>query len=365
MIKAFAIGSLPKESRDQKKERLRKERAWKRKREGHEAKKTKTWKLDTPKGKQSLWRIIPSRVCGGFGFWIDFLRGETLLQKRIHLCETMELMKKEVKSQRPWKFPPTTLRQEYLESTKQLFQFLEMNQALRWKYKVFFTKARALRFRPLNDKDPITLDTFRQPVYMYSYSNRIYYTFEAFHMTRHIHRALMTHNSLIPTPFLAKNPFTNEVFSTPLFIFILQQCKRYGHTTWAIEAFISCRYNLVSFMRLHVKPLRLNALRITMANVDSYDGIDILYDFIESQHEDHDSVFLSATYKWAIHHAPHESRLDKWRKLCLQWYEVDILQDDPTVRVEEWNKIQEKTAELCERPNELHFLRLSTLSSGR
>ena len=360
-MKVFAIGSLPKESREQKKERLRKERSWRRKEERREER--KKCRLDTPKPKQ--WRILPYGVCGGFGFWIDFLQGESLLQKHIHLYKTMELMKKEVQIKRPWKFPPTTLRQQYLESTTRLLHFLEMNQSLRWKYKVFLTKARVLRFRSLNDKDPITLDDFTQPVYMYSFSNRVYYTFEAFHIARHIHRALMTHNSLIPAPFLAKNPFTNEVFSTPLFIFILQQCKRYGHTTWAIEAFIACSYNLETFMRIHMKPLRLNALRTTMANVDSYDAIDILYDFIESQHEEHESVFLSVTYKWAIHHAPHETRLDKWRKLCLQWYEVDILQDDPAVRVEEWNRIQEKTAELCERPHELHFLRLSTLPSRR
>lgn len=362
-MKAFAIGSLPKESRDQKKDRLRKEAVWKRKEQRHNQR--KTCKLGTSKSKQSSWRIIPSRACGGFAFWMDFLQGETLVKKHLHLFETMEVMKKEVKTTKPWKFPPTTLRQEYIKSTKKLLRYLAMNQAFRWNCKSFFTKARILRFRSLNDRDPITLEEFKQPVYMYSFSNRIVYTFEAFHMARHIHRALMTHNSLIPAPFLAKNPFTNEVFSIPLFIFILQQCKRYGHTTWAIEAFIACRYNLDSFMRLHTKALRINALRTTMANVDSYDAVDILYDFIESQHDEHHSVFSSVTYKWAIHHAPYENRLEKWRRLCLQWYEVDILQDDPTVRVEEWNRIQTQTKALCERPHDLHLLRLANIPSRR
>ena len=144
---------------------------------------------------------------------------------------------------------------------------------------------------------------------------------------------------------------------------LLRQCKKAGHSSWSLEAFKACRYDMTSFIAVHSKPLRLHALHTTMASIKDWDCMDTLYDFIKSQHTDHNALFSGAIYKWAMNHAPNETRLLHWRKLCIKWYEVDILMDDDITKGVFFHELQHRTLSLCTSPKDLIDLRLSTLKS--
>jgi hypothetical protein len=157
----------------------------------------------------------------------------------------------------------------------------------------------------------------------------------------------------IPAPQHPKNPFTNEPFSLCQLIGLLYQCKSFGHTSWAIEAFIHSRYDLATFSLIHSKPLRLQALRATMADQTSWDSIDTLYDFVKSQHGEHGLPFKHQVYQWAIEHGAQTPRIETWRKYCVKWYEIDILVDDIHAKEKCFDVLHVKTKILCSSPLDL------------
>lgn len=354
----FALGAPRRETKQQKKERLRKEKEWKYK----DARAKKRKLLYKPLPKREVWCILPKHVTNGFDFWIETLKGRSFFEKRKSLFHSLETQPP-VKPC-PWNFNNSThLRQEFLEKSQLVISLLHQNQALRWKFKNFFTKARMLRFQKVNEQDPITLEPFKQPIRIYNFYLQKTYVFEAESCAKHIHKKLTQNDGHIPTPQCPKNPLTNQDFSLTQLMSVIQQCKQAGHTFWSIEAFKACRYDPVSFIAVHSKPLRLHALHMTMASPTSWDCIDTLYDFIKSQHEEHNEHFSVLVYKWAIHHVPHEERIEKWKKLCIKWYEVDILFDDTDTQIGFFNEIQKKTLPLCKPPKELLELRSASLKS--
>ena len=358
---SFSMGALPRETKQQKKERLRKEKAWKEK----EARRKRARETSfQPVATRPPWLLLPSHQCKGFEFWILTLKGDTFLSKRNALLES--IMKAQIPVTPVAGFDPSfgeQMKKEYLEKAQIVMSLLHQNQILRWKFKNFFTKVRIQRFQKLNEVDPITLESFHQPVHSHSFLQQKTYSYEAESFAKHIHKKLTHNDGHIALPLAAKNPFTNETFPLAQLMGLIHQCRSFGHTSWAIEAFVSARYDLTTFMAIHSKPLRLNALRMTMANMKDWDAIDTLYDFIKSEHLYHKKTFCTTLYKWALNHVPNEKRLESWRKMCIKYYETDILIDDPDMKESLFSVISGKTLPLCGVPMELQTLRKLSMKS--
>ena len=344
---SFHPGRPRQETNQEKKERIRKQKLQKRKKQVY-----------LPRKVTPTWCILPPHLTQGFEFWIAMLKGTSFVTKQKSLLEDIERAKLPLSN--AFGFDSSLhdkIRDEYLVKAQHVMSFLYQNQKIRWIFKRFFTRLRIQRFQPLNEDDPITLEPIAQPIQFPSFRQRKLYVFEAKPFAKHLHNRLVHNDGHIPEPLLPKNPFTNEVLSLPQIISLIDQARKYSHSSWAVEGFLSCRYDLTSFVAIYSKPLRLHALRTTMSNVDDWDSIDTLYDFIKSQHELHAEVFRIEVYKWAVHHAPREDRIESWRKMCVKWYEVDILIEDPDTKQRMFRKIEEKTLSLCTKPVELVLLR--------
>ena len=340
---SFAIGRRIQESKHQREKRLRKRRK-------------PTGEKASVRYAKPSWFLLPHHLANGFEFWIAMLKGDTFLTKRKSLLDDIE------KAKTPTSPIQDKFRDEYLVKAQHVMSFLYQNQKLRWIFKKFFTKLRLQRFPSLNDVDPITLERITQPIQFPSFAQRKTYSFEANPFVKYLHNKLTHNDGHIPDPLFPKNPFTNEAFSLSQLMSLIDQARKYSYTSWAIESFISCRYNLTSFSTIHSKPLRLNALRATMANVSSWDSIDTLYDFIKIQHAFHNALFHMNLYKWAVNHAAKEKRIESWRKLCVKWYEVDILIDDADTKRDLFRVIEAKTFLMCSKPDELTSLRQAKYS---
>jgi len=340
---SFAIGRRIQESKHQREKRLRKRRK-------------PTGEKASVRYAKPSWFLLPHHLANGFEFWIAMLKGDTFLTKRKSLLDDIE------KAKTPTSPIQDKFRDEYLVKAQHVMSFLYQNQKLRWIFKKFFTKLRLQRFPSLNDVDPITLERITQPIQFPSFAQRKTYSFEANPFVKYLHNKLTHNDAHIPDPLFPKNPFTNEAFSLSQLMSLIDQARKYSYTSWAIESFISCRYNLTSFSTIHSKPLRLNALRATMANVSSWDSIDTLYDFIKIQHAFHNALFHMNLYKWAVNHAAKEKRIESWRKLCVKWYEVDILIDDADTKRDLFHVIEAKTFLMCSKPDELTSLRQAKYS---
>lgn len=353
------MGAPRRETKQEKKERLRKEKEWKAKQERRKKKPVHRFFC-----KEPSWLILPNHVCKGYEFWILTLDGKTFLQKRKCLLDQISKMKQPVQS--VWGFdtrPTIAMHTDYLEKAQIVMSLLHQNQELRWKFKTFFTNARIKRFQQVNAVDPITMESFKQPIQFHSFAQTKTYTFEAESFVKHVHRKLTNNDGHISLPVNPRNPFTNEEFSLCQLMGLLRQCKQAGHTTWAVEAFINVCYDITTFAAVHTKPLRLSALRATMADSKSWDAIDTLYDFIKSEHQYHKKIFPKQIYIWSLHHAVQEARMQTWKKMCLKYYETDILVDDAVTKELLFTHISTKTFALCSTPKELQCLRKRTLKS--
>ena len=287
---------------------------------------------------------------------MDTLEGDSLFTKRSSLFKAMDSI--EEPSTCPWKFPVVTpdFKEIYLEKAELLLSLLEQNQVLRWKFKRFFTMARIKRFPRLNDQDPITLEPFNQPISVPMFSLRKTYVFEAKSFAKFSHKQLLTNDGHIPTPVYPKNPLTNEEFPLGQLISLFTQCKRLGYTSWTMESFVRSRFELARLLVLQHKSLRLHALRATMANRKSWDCIDTVYDFIRSQHLANNVPFQKLMYKWALSYANTCPRIETWRRLCIKWYELDILTDDLETKEEHQTALRPEILKACRFPEDLTLL---------
>jgi hypothetical protein len=353
---SFAPGVARRETKQQKKERLRKAKLEKQKEKLRKAKQHQPFQSFLPRAS---WLILPFHITKGLEFWILTMKGDTFVQKRKTLLQQIENAKKPIV---PVFGFDSSLGEahnaQFLEKAKEVMTLLVLNQKLRWMFKCFLTKARMKRFSALNQTDPITMEPIVECVWFPSFLQRKIYNFEAKPFSKYLHNLLVHNDGHIPDSLYPKNPLTNEGFSLPQLISLIHQTQKYGYSSWAIEAFAASRYDMTSFMTIHSKPLRLHALRMTMAKIDTWDSIDTLYDFIKSQHAAHNVPFCMSVYKWAVYHAAREARIESWRTLCLKWYEVNILIDDDDMRSAYMNTIKQKTLGLCSKPEELSALRI-------
>jgi hypothetical protein len=298
--------------------------------------------------KQSV-RVIPcsKQLC----FSIDMLKGKTHVQK----MTSLQAMKPHIYVCAFWKETSTltSVASKLATIKKECKEYLLKNQICRWRLKRFLTLWRLRHLRQLNDVDPITLSPFEQPIIIVSFPTRGKYVFEASSFVHEIHQKLLRSDGQIPTPVFPRNPLTNQNLTYGQLVSVYNQCLKYGRMKWTFQGLYHARFSLPLFLTLYRKSLRVNAVKTILNTYDNYDGMDMLIDFIERQHEEHESPCNLFIYRWSICHLPNERRINQWREFCRSWYEKDILLEEQTEKQAAFARIQSQTMAYCNPPNEL------------
>lgn len=352
-IYRFALGTIKKETKQERKDRLRKEQIRKYKDAQRQKRRLQTVPNYPALFKKPRWRILPDHACNALGGWIDFLPSKTYLGKIMDVQRSLDKLKEPVDC--PFVFPVSKIdhKKDYIEKAGKVLGLLQQNQDMRWTFKKLLLFARIRHMKKANDTDPITMEAFKQPIRLYSYSLRMIYTFEAEAFAKHFHKNLLHNDAQIPLPQFPKNPFTNEALTLHQLIGLYHQCKQGGHTFWTMEGLKTCGFSLSSFSTVHSKPLRLHALHTTVSNVTDWDAKDMLLDFMKTQHRVHKIPWQNTYYKWLLNKNPNHDHVNKWRTLCKKWYEIDILIDDADSREDAMIKIEDQAKVLCEIPEDL------------
>ena len=227
------------------------------------------------------------------------------------------------------------------------------NQLLRWVFKRFLNRWRTKRFKKINEVDCITLNPIQKPITIVNFPTRVIYTFESDAILEHIHKKLLHHDGQIPEPLLPQNPFTNEKFSAFQLIEIHNQAKKYGRIHWSYALFSKSQFSVDTFLKYHRKTLRIHALKSILFHQNDWDGIDLLLNFIESQHYHHGAEFNKEIYRWFLYRWADEAKITRWRDLCFEFYREEILADDDGTREGCFFAITAKTGSLCAPPSDL------------
>ncbi len=297
-----------------------------------------------------VWRILPCDF--EMSFFIDTLHGNSFFEKMNSIEDFGSLYQKKSAL-----FPDYRPNPELIQSIQRLKREakakLAENQILRWKFKRFLSKWRLRHFKVINETDCITLSPIGNPVRVYHFPTRSLYTFESSSILQDIHKKLLHHCGQIPNPLYPRNPFTNEQFTLAQLLSIHQQCRSFGHSSWIFEAFHKSKLSIPTLLMIQRKALRLHAFKTILYDVSDYEGVALLLNFIESQHEEHNAIFNKALYRWCLVKLPEEPKIQMWRAFCKQYYEEDILAEDDTERDECFIRISRKTGHLCAPPHDL------------
>jgi hypothetical protein len=314
-------------------------------------KRTSSIVIQTVVKKRPCWRILPckSPIC----FTIDLLKGTTFFAKMKEIDELgLPFLARNSKLSPNHKISQVLL--ERLTALKsECKKILVKNQKLRWKFKHFVSLWRLKRMKKVNDTDFVTMSNIEKPVSIAIFSTNSIYTFEAFSILREIHKKLLHHDGQIPSPMFPRNPYTNETFTFLQMIQLHKQCKEKGQSIWSLELFAKYNYNINLFLQHERKVLRINAIKSLLANLSDWQGHDLLLNFIESQHEEHEIPFQKLVYGWSIHHIPDEERIRKWKLLCSEYYINDILAEDQSDKDLSYFIVVDRSAGLCSYPSEL------------
>lgn len=300
------------------------------------------------------WRVLPNHACPSIRsvFMVDLLEGNTYLKK-------LESLEQYLKPYTPCSFlkgytPPfSTITIDICAMFEESRILIEKNQKVRMIMKQFLTKWRLKRHTVINDTDVVTMNPIKKPVYLHSFPGKCVYVFEADSVMKDIHKKLLHNDGEFPDPIFPKNMFTNETLTKGQLWYLVQQCKAQGKTTWAIESFFELGFDISKFLTFNRKKLRMVALKNVMQDPKSLEYFDMMYDFITSQHDANGKKVDTELYSWAIRRVPEDPLMVQWRTICKEWYERDILLDDPHDKNYNFFRVMEETSPLCEKPTSL------------
>lgn len=303
-----------------------------------------------PRKTNQVWRILPCEM--KYSFAIDSLKGTTFIEKMAALKDYGSFLN--AKSDLFPNFEPNKeLQKTIFEMRDKCIQLCKQNQTLRWIFKRFVTNWRIMHFKQINDTDFISLGPIVKKVSLPNFSQRVIYAFEANSILQDIHRKLLQSSAQIPTPVYPRNPYTNERLSIHQILGIHSQCKAHGVSVWTLETFLKANVRIDLFLQFQRKPLRMNAIKTILYNYSDWDGIDLVLNFIESHHEEHQAIFNKHIYNWCLQKIPEEPKIQAWRTLCRDYYLEDILAEDEIERDSCFYKYSLKTGSLCAPPHDL------------
>lgn len=202
-----------------------------------------------------------------------------------------------------------------------------------WIRRCFSTLARAWLLKrkvvAMNDTDLVTCEAAREPVQVVDWAGRRCYTFEATTIQRDATARLMLHDELWPMIQAPRNPYTNIPLELGQLIGLREQLRRWRRSHWTVDALASVGYDLVTYRRNFAEPLRLAALKRIFATPGSDACKDMLFEFIETEHDEHEQKFNSSLYLWALEHALENELMVQWRRICYKYHELNITVSDP------------------------------------
>jgi hypothetical protein len=285
------------------------------------------------------WFLIPPEKCASYSayFVAATLEGDSYFKKLIAVESYGESF---------LHIPATNITPHITTTRLQARDLLYKNQNLRWILKRFLNHIRYLKLKEANDKDPITMSSPENPIYLIKLRQGFQYIFEAESMMRDMHKKLVNNEGQIPNPLFPRNALTNEPFNLFELMSIYKQCKAFGKTTWAIEGFANCQFNIHRFLLLFRKQLRISALNHILRDNNDYYGIDLLLDFIEMECLRNNCIFSEALYRWAISNMTNNIFIVEWRILCKKYNEIEITHDDEDSRYQAFETIHKKCVPL-------------------
>ena len=203
-----------------------------------------------------------------------------------------------------------------------------------WRLRYLFKKVlifwRKYRMNKTYEKeiDPITLSEPEKEVYIYDWTNKRKFVFDAKSLAILIESKLMYHEYGFPVPQYPKNPKNNVEFSYKQLVSLYNQLKVHGELRWGFTTLREYNFNKNRWHMYHKSALTMNSIRFSISLLDTYEARDLFSDFIFSKMDElglNHSVDICTAYQIAMIRIPTHWYLEKLKSLAISYYEAEHL----------------------------------------
>jgi hypothetical protein len=199
-------------------------------------------------------------------------------------------------------------------------------QRCRHLFSILLHHIRFRRLKSANTTDIVTMEVPKVPIHVIDWQRRQRYVFEAATLMRDITCRLLSHDGMFESPQPPRNPYTNIPFTQGQLISVWNSL---GHATVlassAFPLFYKSHFCMERFTIEHFTYLKLNALKKTMQETNSYDYKDYMTDFASNAYIQEGVVFDTAAFSYCLDKFPQHPLLLQWKQLCYRFYEAGIL----------------------------------------
>jgi len=203
-----------------------------------------------------------------------------------------------------------------------------------WRLRYLFKKVlifwRKYRMNKTYEKeiDPITLSEPEKEVYIYDWTNKRKFVFDAKSLATLIESKLMYHEHGFPVPQYPKNPKNNVEFSYKQLVSLYNQLKVHGELRWGLTTLREYNFNKNRWHMYHKSALTMNSIRFSISLLDTHEARDLFADFIFSKMDElglNNNVDTFTAYQIAMIQIPTHWYLEKLKSLAISYYEAEHL----------------------------------------
>lgn len=174
--------------------------------------------------------------------------------------------------------------------------------------------------------DPITLSEPEKEVYLYDWTNRRKFIFDAKSLATLIESKLTYQEYGFPVPMYPRNPKNNVEFSYKQLISLYYQLKAHGELRWGFTTLRECNFNKNKWHMYHRSALTMNAIRVGITLLDTYDSRDLFMDFIFAKMDEigfryNNSIYNA--YEKAVVQVPNHWYLEKLKSIAMSHFEAE------------------------------------------
>jgi hypothetical protein len=198
---------------------------------------------------------------------------------------------------------------------------------LRYLFKKIIIHWRVWKMNKTSERelDPITLSEPEKEVYIYDWDNKKKFLFDAKSLATMIESKLMYHEYGFPVPMYPRNPKNNVELSYKQLISIYNQLKNYGELRWGFTTLREFNFNKNRWHIYHKSALIMNAIKGSIALLDSFEARELFLDFIFAKMDEVNFRYnngLYDVYQAAMVRLPNHWYLEKLKGLAVSHYEA-------------------------------------------
>ena len=174
--------------------------------------------------------------------------------------------------------------------------------------------------------DPITLAEPVKKVYVYDWSNKKKFVFDAKSLATLIESRLMYQEYGFSMPQYPRNPNNNVDFTLEQLISIYYQLKEHGELRWGFTTLKEYDFKLNIWVMYHKSALTMNSIRKSISLLDTNEDRELFSDFITLKLEElnfRTNATIIGYYHTAMIKDPKHWYLERLKTQAISYYEAE------------------------------------------